>query len=55
MFQNINSISKGGTTPIVPLLPLGALVLLFAIASPAAADPYLGGINLTTANGTYGQ
>ncbi|AKB32979.1 cell surface protein [Methanosarcina siciliae HI350] len=54
MFKKENSIKIGATMPIAPLLLLGALVLLFAIASPAAADPYLGGINLTTANGTYG-
>lgn len=54
MFKKENSIKIGGTTPIAPLLLLGALVLLFAIASPAAADPYLGGVPLITANGTYG-
>lgn len=54
MFKKETLIKIGGTTPIVPLLPIGALILLFAIAPLAAADPYLGGIPLITANGTSG-
>jgi hypothetical protein len=54
MFKKETLIKIGGTMPIVPLLPIGALILLFAIAPLAAADPYLGGIPLITANGTSG-
>ncbi len=54
MFKKETLVNKGGTKPLAHLLPLGLLVLLFAIASPAAADDYLGGVPLTTVNGTYG-
>lgn len=47
-------VNRGGTKPLAHLIQIGLLMLLFAIAPPAAADPYLGGIDLTTANGTYG-
>lgn len=47
-------VNKGGTKPLAHMILIGLMVLLFATASPAAADPYLGGIDLTTANGTYG-
>ncbi|MDD3395591.1 MAG: DUF3344 domain-containing protein [Anaerotignum sp.] len=45
----------GGSKPLAHLLLIAILVLLFMIATPAAADPYYGGTNLTTENGTYGM